>query len=129
MEFFIRKDATEPILKMQLIQDGRNDYMSFHDKLANSSIGFSMRREDTGEFVILNKSAGIVSKTSIEPNAPVEYYIYYRWQSSDTSEVGRYQAQFDITFIDDGSELIVPVRDDLFININDSFVRSQCKSF
>ena len=129
MEFFIRKNSLEPILKMQLIQDGRNDYMSFHDKLANSSIGFSMRREDTGEFVILNKSAGIVSKTSIEPNAPVEYYIYYRWQSSDTSEVGRYQAQFDITFIDDGSELIVPVRDDLFININDSFVRSQCKSF
>ena len=129
MEFFIRKDSIEPILKMQLIQDGRNDYMHFHDKLANSSIGFSMRRVDNGEFVILNKSAGIVSKTTIEPNAPDEYYIYYRWQSSDTSEVGRYQAQFDITFIDDGSELIVPIRDDLYININDSFVRSQCKSF
>ena len=24
MEFFIRKDSLEPVLKMQLIQDGRN---------------------------------------------------------------------------------------------------------
>tara|TARA_R100000664_G_scaffold34218_1_gene55190 strand:- start:3722 stop:4111 length:390 start_codon:yes stop_codon:yes gene_type:complete len=129
MEFFIRKDATEPILKMQLIQDGRNDFQHFHDKLANSSIGFSMKREDTGAYVILNKPAGIVAKTNVDPNSPIEYYIYYRWQSSDTVDVGRYQAQFNITFLDDGSELIVPVREDLYINIDDSFVRSRCKSY
>ena len=38
MEFFIRKNSLEPILKMQVVQDGRNDFNSFHDKLANSSI-------------------------------------------------------------------------------------------
>ena len=26
MEFFIRKNSTDPILKMQLVQDGRNDF-------------------------------------------------------------------------------------------------------
>ena len=26
MEFFIRKDSIEPILKMQLVQDGRNEF-------------------------------------------------------------------------------------------------------
>ena len=44
MEFFIRKDSTDPILKMQLVLDGRNDFNSFHDKLANSSIYFSYER-------------------------------------------------------------------------------------
>jgi len=29
MEFFIRKDSIEPILKMQLVQDGRNDFRDF----------------------------------------------------------------------------------------------------
>ena len=33
MEFFIRKDSLEPVLKMQLIQDGRNDYKKFHREL------------------------------------------------------------------------------------------------
>eukprot|EP01044_Picomonas_judraskeda_P017045 COSAG03_NODE_3136_length_2188_cov_3.285783_2_plen_48_part_01 len=48
MEFFIRKDSIEPILKMQLVQDGRNDFQHFHDKLSNSSIYFSMKDENLG---------------------------------------------------------------------------------
>ena len=48
MEFFIRKDSIEPILKMQLVQDGRNDFRDFHKKLANSSIYFSMKDTVTG---------------------------------------------------------------------------------
>ena len=49
MEFFIRKDSIEPILKMQLVQDGRNDFRDFHKKLANSSIYFSMKDTQSGE--------------------------------------------------------------------------------
>jgi hypothetical protein len=67
MEFFIRKDSLEPILKMQLIQD------------------------------------------------------YYRWQPSDVMDVGRYQGQFLIEFLTEGSQLVAPVREDLFINIQESF--------
>ena len=46
MEFFIRKDSIEPILKMQLVLDGRHDFQNFHNKLANSSIFFSMKDVD-----------------------------------------------------------------------------------
>ena len=126
MEFFIRKNSTEPILKMQLIQDGRNDFDSFYQKLVNSAISFSMKDTQNGAFVILNKAAGIVAKTTIDALSPTEYYIYYRWQPSDVSEVGRYQAQFNISLIDDCSDLIVPVREDLYVNITDSFVNSSC---
>ena len=76
MEFFIRKNSTEPILKMQLVQDGRSDFDSFYQKLVNSAISFSMKDTKNGAFVILNKAAGIVSKTNVDILSPIEYYIY-----------------------------------------------------
>jgi hypothetical protein len=121
MEFFIRKDSLEPILKMQLIQDGRNDFRKFYQNLENASLSFSMKKVDTGEYVILNRAAGIVQKTEVDPINDPEYYIYYRWQPTDVMEVGRYQGQFLIEFLTDGTQLVAPVREDLYINIQDSF--------
>ena len=90
MEFFIRKNSLEPILKMQLVQDGRNDFKSFHDKLSNSSIYFSMKDVKTGVPKILNAKAHIVAKTTVSVNSPVEYYIYYKWKSRDVNKSGRF---------------------------------------
>jgi len=121
MEFFIRKDSLEPVLKMQLIQDGRNDFRKFYKDLENAMLSFSMKKVDTGEYVILNKAAGIVQKTEVDPTNEPEYYIFYRWQPSDVIEVGRYQGQFLIEFLSTGTQLVAPVREDLFINIQESF--------
>jgi hypothetical protein len=126
MEFFIRKDSIEPILKMQLVQDGRNEFKHFHEKVSNSTIYFSMRDVKTGVPKILNKKANIVSKTKTSPNAPTEYYIYYKWLKKDVNKVGRFEGQFVIYFHDDNTELIVPIREDLYITISDSFVKSPC---
>ena len=78
MEFFIRQHSIEPILKMQLVQDGRNDFRDFHDKLSNSSIYFSMKDEKTGIPRVLNRTGGIVTKEPTSLNSPIEYYIYYK---------------------------------------------------
>jgi len=121
MEFFIRKDSLEPVLKMQLIQDGRNDFRKFYQGLENAMLSFSMKKVDTGEYVILNKAAGIVQKTQVDPINDPEYYIYYRWQPTDVMEEGRYQGQFLIEFLTDGTQLVAPVREDLYINIQESF--------
>tara|TARA_R110000824_G_scaffold48011_4_gene135879 strand:- start:417 stop:803 length:387 start_codon:yes stop_codon:yes gene_type:complete len=126
MEFFIRKNSLEPILKMQLVRDGRNEFDTFHDKLGNSSIKFSMKNLDTGTYKILNQPGGIVQKTRVSENAPLEYYIYYRWKKKDVKKVGRYQAMFSIYLHDDCTELKVPIRENLFINISDSFVQASC---
>jgi len=126
MEFFIRKNSLEPILKMELVRDGRNDFSDFHDKLSNSSIKFSMRNVEDGTYKVLNQSAGIIQKVLLSENAPVEYYIYYRWRKKDVKKVGRYQAMFSIYLHDECSELKVPIREDLFINITDSFVQASC---
>ena len=121
MEFFIRKDSLEPVLKMQLIQDGRNDFRKFYQGLENAILSFSMKKVDNGEYVILNKAAGIVQKTQVDPTNDPEYYIYYRWQPTDVMEEGRYQGQFLIEFLTDGTQLVAPVREDLYINIQESF--------
>ena len=42
MEFFINKGATLNPLKMELINDGRNDYHKFHEKVQNANIYFTM---------------------------------------------------------------------------------------
>ena len=42
MEFFIRQGASEPILKLRMIDDGKNDKSSFNDMLENSDITFEM---------------------------------------------------------------------------------------
>ena len=80
----------------------------------------------TGIYKILNRSGGIVSVDNLDENSPVEYYIFYRWREVDTNKTGRYQGEFSIYLNDDCAELIVPIRDELYINISDSFARSNC---
>ena len=55
MEFFIRQGASDPILKMRMVDDGKNDKSSFNDLLETGcTITFEMSDVKTGEPVILN---------------------------------------------------------------------------
>ena len=86
-----------------------------------------MKDVKTGIPKILNAKSNIVAKTKTSVNAPTEYYIYYKWKSRDVNKVGRFEGQFIIYFHEQNcSELIVPIREDLFINITDSFVGQPC---
>ena len=38
MDFFINKKSTLPSLKLELVNDGRNDFRNFHDKIQNATI-------------------------------------------------------------------------------------------
>ena len=42
MEFFINKNSTLPYLKMELVNDGRNDFRKFYEKIQNATIKFNM---------------------------------------------------------------------------------------
>ncbi len=120
MEFFIKKNATLPILKMQVVKDGRSDYGRFMQELESSTIYFSMIDTSTGIPKIASKPSGLVEKIQIEPNAPVEYYIYYQFTNRDTNRVGRYEGQFMLK--NEDGVLILPLREQLFINIQESFI-------
>lgn len=129
MDFYIKKNATLPLLKMQVVRDGRSEYQSFMDSLADASIYFTMINEATGIPKIVSKPAYVVELTGLDVNASPEYYVVYRFTERDTNTPGRYIGQFLIKYNNSllgapVGNLIVPIRDELFINIQESFISS-----
>lgn len=122
MDFFINLKATRPILKMELISDGRNDYKSFYETIQNSNIYFSLVDVDSGLIKVAKQPAGCMLKTDTPLDAEEEYYIIYEWRTKDTNRAGIYRGQFTIDFLDGGT-LIVPVRDVLYVHILDNGIK------
>jgi hypothetical protein len=122
MEFFINKNTDLPLLKMQVVKDGRVNFDEITNLIEDSVIYFSMKNTLTGSYKILNSITGFVEKTFVEPNAKVEYYIYYKFSQSDTSESGRYEGEFMLR--SDYGTLLLPIADRLFITINDSVIQT-----
>lgn len=120
MNFDIKKNATLPLLKLQVVKDGRSDYNNFMELLETSTIFFSMVNSETGIPKITSRPAGFVEKIFDDPNAEPEYYIYYQFTKQDTSIEGRYEAQFLVKTFD--GNIILPIREKLYIYVQESFI-------
>ena len=120
MEFTIGQNATLPLLKLQVVNDGTQNYESMMKFIETSSIFFSMIGTENGIPKILTKSAGFVEKLEMDPNSSPEYYVYYRFTTQDTSRVGRFEGQF--LFINEDGTLVLPIRENLYINVVESFI-------
>lgn len=121
MEFFIRQGASDPILKMRLVDDGKNDKSSFNDLLENSDITFEMFDVETEQYQVLNGECFLTTRTKKYDQTTDEYYITYRFTELNTSQKGRYEGMINIQFLDTNSnptnKLIVPIKEKLFINV------------
>jgi hypothetical protein len=119
MEFFIRKNATLPLLKMQVVKDGRGGYLELMNDLETATIYFTMINVSNGIPKIVSAPCQIVSLI-LADGATTEYYMYYRFTARDTNTPGRYQGQFLIK--NEQGNLIVPIREELYVNVEDSFI-------
>ena len=121
MEFFIRQGASEPILKLRMIDDGKNDKSSFNDALQSSDITFEMFNVENGEYEILGSPCQITTRTKKYDQTTDEYYIVHRFTETQTSNVGKYEGKVTIQFLDSNlnptTKLILPVKEKLFITI------------
>jgi len=121
MEFFIRQNATDPILKMELVDDGKNDKSFFNDLLENSTITFDMYDVKTGDPMVLSGNCLLTTRTKDYNFITDEYYITYRFTEYDTMVVGRYEGIITIQFLDTDlnptTKLIVPIHEKLYINV------------
>lgn len=117
MDFYINKNATLPILKLELINDGRNDYSRFHDMIQNSDITFCMTDTSTGIKRIGGKDALCLLKEASINCTGEEYYIGYHFTSKETRQAGTYIGEFTILFKDGSGTLIIPIRDKLYIHV------------
>jgi hypothetical protein len=120
MEFTIGQNSSLPILKLQVVKDGIENYNSMMEFIERSSIFFTMVNTENGIPKVYTKSAGFVEKLEMNPNAAPEYYVYYRFTPQDTSRVGRYEGQF--MFINETGTLVLPIREKLFINVTESYI-------
>ena len=120
MDFYIKKFSTLPVLKLEVIKDGRSTYNQLMNTIETSSIFFSMVNDDTGIPKIMSKPAGFVQKINDDPNAEPEYYIYYKFTNTDTNTVGKFEGQFLIK--NDDGNLILPIQEKLIIYVQESFI-------
>ena len=119
MEFYIKQNATLPVLKMQVVKDGRAGFLQLMEDLAVSTIFFTMIDVETGIPKIVSAPCGIVPLI-LPLGATPEYYVYFQFTARDTNTPGKYQGQFLIK--NDEGNLILPIRDELYINIQESFI-------
>lgn len=121
MEFFIRQGASEPILKMRLIDDGKNDKSGFNDMLESCNITFDMYDVETGEPEILNSDCQITTRDKKYNQTTDEYYIVHQFTESQTEKLGKYEGKITIQFLDTNlnptTKLILPVKEKLYITI------------
>jgi hypothetical protein len=126
-EFFINQHSLNPILRMELICDGRYDYKKtniFNHSIQNADVTFSMKNIDNGILKISKSKAEIVVANN--ESCETKYLLQYKWKERDVKECGTYKAWFEINFHGDlyeegvqhpSGNLIVPIENELIINI------------
>jgi hypothetical protein len=120
MEFFIKKNATLPVLKINVIKDGRSDYDRSMRYLQDTDIFFSMVDTETGIPRITSRPAGLIKKDPLNPSQNTEYYVYYQFTPFDTKKVARYKGQF--LFRNETGILTLPLSEEIYINVIESFI-------
>ena len=128
--FFLTKNSTLPNLRMEVINDGRNDFRKAYLALQSASVTFTMTNIETGIKKIANARAYVVEKE--DSGCEEAYVIEYRWNKRDTDThgdyIGQFKIKFDVNISIDGmtfpkGELIAPIADDLVITISDSGIK------
>jgi len=123
MYHYMTKGSTLPILRLELIDDGRHDFHKFHNAVQNADITFTMVNADTN-ITKVAKGKCYIKKREVD-GCEDEYVICYDWKKRDTNEAGLFKGQIEIVFSDIKSDdetyptgtLIAPIREDLNIII------------
>ena len=126
-EFHTRKNSLNPVLEMELIKDGRYDFIKslMNNALQDSVVTFSMKDAETG---LLKVSKGKVNILLTDEDSCEEHYILqYKWNKKDVNRQGVFEGWFEIKFngdiVEDGVDypegnLIIPVQEKLMIYID-----------
>ena len=126
-EFSVRAGATLPVLRMELIEDGRYDFhkAKINNALQDSDVVFSMKDIETG-ILKVSKAKAVIKNADTE-GCEDKYVVEYDWQTRDTAKPGIYEGWFDIDFKGDvveagvdypsAGKLRVPVTEDLLIYV------------
>ena len=116
MDFFIKKNATLPLLILKVIKSEVDDYYEYFDSLTSTTINFSMKDANTKKLKIVNDSCKIEKQLNGERD---EYLIYYQFKNYNTKIIGRYEGEFNI--LENEKKIGLPLKNKLYINVVESF--------
>jgi hypothetical protein len=126
-EFYINQNSINPVLRMELIYDGKYDYKKsniFNHSIQNADVTFSMRNIENDNLKISKSKAQIVQ--SNDNDCDEKFLLQYSWNKRDVKDKGVYKAWFEINFkgdlYEDGVEhpngnLIVPIENELMVYV------------
>ena len=115
MEFYIKKNSTLPKLQVEVINESRNGYNQLDPNISASTVTFSMSHVENDIFKIANSPATI--KVMDDGSG---YILSYQFTKKNTNRNGRYKGVF--TIINERATYEIPINEDLFIQVSDSFV-------
>ena len=128
MEFIIKKGGVNPVLRMELIKDGRYDFKKsmIDNAIQDSVVKFYMKDVETNLLKVAKADADIV--LAQEEGCEEKYILQYKWKERDTKKEGIYEGWFEINFNGNLKEegvdypsgkMIVPIQEKLQIIILD----------
>jgi len=118
MEFYIKQNSTLPILKMEIIKDGRSDYNLNSFLSASTTFFISLYDRINDKFLFASKECFVTSEYS-EFEGKELYYLNYQFINKDTTKIGRYEVQVSIP--SEQGVIILPLREKYYVNIVESF--------
>jgi len=118
MEFYIKQNSTLPILKMEIIKDGRSDFNLNSFLSGSSTFLISLYDKSNDKFSFASKECFVTSEYS-EFEGKDLYYLNYQFTNKDTLKTGRYEVQVSIT--SEQGVILLPLQEKYYVNVLESF--------
>ena len=118
MEFYIKQNSTLPVLKMEIIKDGRNDFNLNSFLSASTTFLISLFDKSNNTFLFASKECYVTTEYS-EFEYKDLYYLNYQLTNKDTLRTGRYEVQISIP--SEQGVVLLPLQEKYYVNIIGSF--------
>jgi hypothetical protein len=118
MEFYIKQNSTLPILKMEIIKDGRSDFNLNSFLSGSSTFLISIYDKSNDKFLFASKECFVTSEYSDFEGKDL-YYLNYQFTNKDTLKTGRYEVQ--VSILSDQGVILLPLQEKYYVNVLESF--------
>ena len=118
MEFYIKQNSTLPVLKMEIIKDGRSDFNLNSFLSASTIFLISLYDRHSDTFLFASKECYVTTEYSDFEGKNL-YYLNYQFTNKDTKKIGRYEVQVSIP--SENGVTVLPLMDKYFVNVLESF--------
>lgn len=117
MDFFIKRRATLPLLRVEIDKDGRNDFHRNQNLSQITNVYVSLIDYYTKQPKFISKPCTVVSEVT---SGGTSYYVDYQFSHFETEEETKYELQFSL-INSSGNAIILPLKQKIYASVVESF--------